>query len=105
MDEGFKTNRRARPLLQHNGPHSWSNPSAALREEDFFRVLHGCLGALPGRLADAFTLREIDNIPSEEICQILGITPTNLWAMLHRARVRLRMCMDKNWFGREGIAS
>ncbi|MCE5229677.1 sigma-70 family RNA polymerase sigma factor [bacterium] len=88
--------------LQQYGPNSWSNPSSAIQEEDFFRTLHGCMGALPGRLADAFTLREIDSIPSDEVCQILGITPTNLWAMLHRARVRLRMCMEKNWFGREG---
>ncbi|MEN6626729.1 MAG: sigma-70 family RNA polymerase sigma factor [Candidatus Sumerlaeia bacterium] len=87
---------------QRYGPSSWADPSAAIKEEQFFEVLNGCLGALPGRLADAFTLREIDNIPSNEICQILGITPTNLWAMLHRARVRLRQCMEAKWFGREG---
>lgn len=87
---------------QQYGPSAWADPSSAIKEEQFFEILNGCLNTLPGRLADAFTLREIDNVPSNEICQILGITPTNLWAMLHRARVRLRLCMEAKWFGREG---
>ncbi len=85
---------------QKNRPLTWSNPQMALEQKEFFAVLQGCLDCLPGRLADAFTLREIENLTTEEICQVLQITPTNLWAMLHRARMRLRQCLEAKWFGK-----
>ncbi len=56
---------------------------------------------LPGRQADAFMMREIEGMKGKEICQALEITPTNLWAMLHRARARLQICLEKNWFNQE----
>ena len=30
---------------------------------------------------------------------MLGITPANLWARLHRARSLLRKCLELHWFG------
>ena len=85
---------------QKNRPQTWSNPARALQEKEFYEVLKGCLDRLPGRLADAFTLREIENLDTPEICQILQVTPTNLWAMMHRARLRLRQCLETNWFNK-----
>jgi len=46
---------------------------------------------LPQGLADAFFLRELDGLDAEEVQQILGITPANLWKRLHRARVLATM--------------
>jgi RNA polymerase sigma-70 factor (ECF subfamily) len=80
-------------------PAAWANPHQALENKEFWATLKGCLDRLPGRLADAFVLREMEQIPSEEVRQILNITPTNLWAMLHRARLRLRQCLESRWFG------
>jgi RNA polymerase sigma-70 factor (ECF subfamily) len=53
---------------------------------------------LPQRTASAFTLREVDGLKSEEICEILSIKVNNLWVMLHRARLHLRNCLELNWF-------
>ena len=39
---------------------------------------------------------------SEEICKVTGITATNLWTMLHRARTRLRKCLENTWFQAAG---
>ena len=57
-----------------------------------------CLNALPPRLAEAFSLRVIDEMETEQVCKVLGITPSNTWVMLHRARARLRACLEANWF-------
>jgi RNA polymerase sigma-70 factor (ECF subfamily) len=54
---------------------------------------------MPAHLVQAYLAREMDEIPTEELCQQLGITPTNLWARLHRARMLLRACLEHNWFG------
>ena len=34
-----------------------------------------------------------------EICKELNITATNAWVLLHRARLRLQMCLQERWFG------
>jgi RNA polymerase sigma-70 factor (ECF subfamily) len=40
----------------------------------------------------------MDETPSDEVCTMLGISESNLWTMLHRARMALRECLEKNWF-------
>jgi hypothetical protein len=43
-------------------------------------------------------LREMDELETDEICRMLTISPSNLWVMLHRARIALRECLEVNWF-------
>jgi RNA polymerase sigma-70 factor (ECF subfamily) len=45
-------------------------------------------------------MREMDDRKTDEICSVLGITQDNAWVMLHRARMALRRCLEKNWFCR-----
>ncbi len=42
----------------------------------------------------AFLLREVEELDTEEICNILEVTRTNLGVLLHRARTRLRECLE-----------
>lgn len=78
------------------------DPHAALDQKEFREILAQCLDTLPPRQAEAFILREMEGMKSDEVCKALDITPTNLWAMLHRARGRLQLCLDKNWFQHQG---
>jgi RNA polymerase sigma-70 factor (TIGR02943 family) len=83
------------------GPASWSGePGRDIETREFWDVFGCCLSKLPQGLADAFYLRELDGLNSDEVQQILGITPANLWARLHRARSLLRQCLETGWFGR-----
>jgi RNA polymerase sigma-70 factor (ECF subfamily) len=83
-------------------PVDWgATPAAALEQSEFWSVFDQCLSPLPARIASAFTLRELDGLSSDEICEILGITQSNLWVMLHRARMHLRRCLEVNWFRKE----
>jgi len=79
--------------------HDWGNPEDALRQLDFMKVLEACVEKLPGQQGRLFMMREWLELESEEICKELAITPTNLWVMLHRARLRLRECLQLGWFG------
>jgi len=88
------------------GPIDWgADASSALMQKEFFDALSQCLSKLPRRIAEAFTLRELEEQNTAEICQVLNITPTNLWVMLHRARIQLRQCLEVNWFERKERAS
>ncbi|KQW43575.1 MULTISPECIES: sigma-70 family RNA polymerase sigma factor [unclassified Roseateles] len=79
--------------------HDWGNPEDALRQVDFMLVLEACVEKLPGQQGRLFMMREWLELESDEICKELSITPTNLWVMLHRARLRLRECLQLGWFG------
>jgi len=83
-------------------PSAWkTDPSQLLEREEFWRVFEKCLSALPARMGEAFTLRMVDHQKVAQVCKVLAITPTNLWVILHRARARLRACLDTTWFKKE----
>ena len=71
-------------------------PEGALEREEFWQAFRGCLGRLSQRQADAFTLRELEDCSSEEICKELAISTSNLWVLLHRARLSLTGCMKSH---------
>jgi len=80
-------------------PKDWMpDQQSVLNSKEFWSTFHGCLGHLPEKTAQAFTMRELDDLNTADICKVLGITPTNLWVMLHRARLQLRECLERNWF-------
>lgn len=80
-------------------PLSWhSDPRKVLEQKHFWKTLTQCLADFPQRLAHAFALREIEEMESEEISGIMGISQTNLGVVLHRARLRLSRCLELNWF-------
>jgi RNA polymerase sigma-70 factor (ECF subfamily) len=91
------------PLFKDNGawadkPAEWGDPEGALSRREFFDVMDICLEKLPPNTARVFIMREIMDLTTEEICKELAITANNLWVMLYRARMGLRMCLEQNWF-------
>ncbi len=79
-------------------PGKWTvNPGKLYEQKEFIDVLYHCLAELPERLAEAFIKREMDGLSTEEICKELGITATNSWVMLYRARMSLRRCLENKW--------
>lgn len=84
---------------QGNGGRWGENPHNLMENKEFWGAFTRCLDGLTPAFRRAFSLRELDGLKTDEICKILGITPTNLWVILHRARSRLRDCLDASWFG------
>jgi RNA polymerase sigma-70 factor (TIGR02943 family) len=80
-------------------PADWGDPERDLSTRQFFSVLEACADKLPAAMGRIFLMREWLELSSEEICKELGLTPTNLYVQLHRARLRLRECLELNWFG------
>ncbi len=82
-----------------SAPAEWGDPEAACGRREFFEVLEICVEKLPGVQGRVFMMREWLELDSDQICKELGITPTNLWVLLHRARLRLQACLQERWFG------
>ena len=81
--------------------------SGEAAERQFWDSLARCLERLPARAAEVFLLREMDELRTETICELMHLTPTNLGVILHRARRQLRDCLSSRYFGRseEGTSS
>lgn len=86
-------------------PADWGNPETAFGQRQFFEVLEACMDHLPATQGRVFMMREWLELSTDEICQELQVTPTNLWVLLHRARMRLRECLQQRWFSSHGPAS
>lgn len=81
-------------------PAEWGNPEQQTSSRQFFEVLEACVSHLPAVQGRLFLMREWLELSSEEVCKELGLTPTNLYVQLHRARLRLRECLELNWYGK-----
>ena len=80
-----------------NAPVEWpATPEAETEKSQLMEILRVCVEALPEKYGHVFRMREIEEMETEEVCNLLEITPTNLWVIMHRTRSRLRACMEKH---------
>lgn len=84
-------------------PSDWSDPEESFRDNQFWVVFEACLNHLPPKHARVFMMREFAELDTDEICAVVGITVSNLHVLLHRARLRLRKCLENKWH-REGAS-
>ena len=76
---------------------SWGHPETALENERFWDAFMACLDGLSPKLAQIFSLRELSGLETAELCEVLNITSSNCWVILHRARLALKDCLETNW--------
>ncbi len=80
----------------------WGTPEKSMNNEQFWVAFNECLSRLPQRMADLLLLRTVDGLETEECCTLLGFeTDNQLWVTLSRTRVKLRLCLETNWFGKD----
>jgi RNA polymerase sigma-70 factor (TIGR02943 family) len=85
--------------LEERVPQSWDNASEKkIENEELRNQLELCINKLPEKYAMVFRMKTLQEFETEEICKELGITSSNLWVIIHRARTQLRKCMEDNWF-------
>jgi RNA polymerase sigma-70 factor (ECF subfamily) len=72
-----------------------------LEAEEFLDYFKRCFAKLPASYADVFQRREVCEDSTENICKELDLTPSNLWVIMYRARLRLAECLKRHWGGLE----
>jgi RNA polymerase sigma-70 factor (ECF subfamily) len=72
--------------------------NSAIENEELGLAIQECISTLPEKQAKVFTMKTIQEISTEDICNELGINPSNLWVIIHRARTTLMDCLNQNWY-------
>lgn len=68
-----------------------------INSDEFLSVLQQCKKKMTELQQAVFTLKIQEEMESEMVCKELGITSSNYWVILHRAKLQLRECLEKNW--------
>jgi len=76
-------------------PQPWAfDPEKAAENSELTEALARCLNGLSDKFRAIFAMKEVEGLDSADICKEFGITPTNLWVILHRARNQLKQCLE-----------
>lgn len=85
--------------LADAAPKLWKQSAdAPMNQAEFDTVLHQCIQKMPAKLVPVFIARFLDDEDSEIICKVHNLTASNYWVMVHRAKLLIRSCLEKNWF-------
>ena len=84
--------------LENRLPKDWStNADSSLNQEEFQSILEICLSKLPPKWRSVFVLKFMEELSSEEVCKETGCSSSNFWVIVHRARLKLRECIENKW--------
>ncbi|MBC7950143.1 MAG: sigma-70 family RNA polymerase sigma factor [Chitinophagaceae bacterium] len=72
-------------------------PDDQLLAKEFHIVLRRCMNKLPSLWIAVFTMKHMDELATENICKELKVTAANFWVIVHRTKLNLRACLQKNW--------
>jgi RNA polymerase sigma-70 factor (ECF subfamily) len=83
-------------------PQPWDErtPERLLASKQAVAALSQAVDDLPPSLREVLLLKDVEALESEAICARLGITDTNLYVRLHRARERVRAAVEKALLGK-----
>ena len=84
--------------LQERAPKNWhESTDEPLHQDEFQKIMQLCLSMLPDKWKSVFILKVMEEMQSDEVCKEIGCTASNLWVILHRARLQLRECIENKW--------
>ncbi len=85
-------------------PNVWEDetPERLLLSKETRAQIEKAIEALPPTQRQVITLRDIEEVSSQEVCNILDITETNQRVLLHRARSKVRRTLEPYMEGQTG---
>jgi len=85
--------------IEEKAPSDWGNfGEKDIENSELKEILNRCIERLPKNQRMVFLLKTVKNYQTEEISNELQLTSSNIWVIIHRARIALRECMENNWF-------
>lgn len=75
----------------------WNQDEELLDNPDFNKVMEHCMDDLPENWRYAVTSKYITDKKADEICQVLNVTVSNYWQIIHRAKLVLKKCLEMKW--------
>lgn len=72
------------------------NAETDLIRKEQIEKLYLCVAKLPEKWRAVIVQKYLEEQDSELICKELAISPSNLWVMIHRAKLLLKSCLTNN---------
>jgi RNA polymerase sigma-70 factor (ECF subfamily) len=86
------------PLHWAVPPRSWgASPEEELLTRETLDLVEQAIAALPPAWREVITLRDVEGLTAEEVCNVLEISETNQRVLLHRARSRVRSALERHF--------
>lgn len=76
---------------------NYSEIEKEIENRELQDAISTCIGLLPGKWKGIVLDKLVDEKESDEVCKEHDITPSNLWVIVHRAKLQLRECLEKKW--------
>ncbi len=76
---------------------AYLNAEETMENSELGDAIYNCMGKLSEKQATVFKMKTILGYETETICNELDITASNLWVILHRARIQMAECLEKKW--------
>jgi RNA polymerase sigma-70 factor (ECF subfamily) len=92
MEKRFKTNGHWQSPPVEADQNTW--------RQEISNHIDDCMEPLPESQRLAFVMREVEGMDSEEICNAIDVSRTNLGVLLYRARNSLRECLEGKGVGK-----
>ncbi|MCB9223552.1 MAG: sigma-70 family RNA polymerase sigma factor [Crocinitomicaceae bacterium] len=69
-----------------------------IENRELREAIMGCIQELPEKWKGIVIDKLVEEKETEEVCKEHDITASNLWVIVHRAKVQLRECLKNKWF-------
>ena len=83
--------------LENKIPKDWQVGDSPTDRKEMQKVINWCKNRLKELQQQVFILKYLEEMESVEICKVLNISTSNYWVLIHRARLQMRDCIEKNW--------
>jgi RNA polymerase sigma-70 factor (TIGR02943 family) len=95
-DHFFQTQKSGQ-WQKESMPKDWANSDSNFDTKEFYKTLENCLGELPEKWKGVFTLSLLEDADSKVVCKEFNLSSSNFWVIIHRAKLQVRACLEKNW--------
>ena len=80
-------------------PEAWQEfADARINQNEFNKIIQYCIGKMPPKLVPVFIAKFLEDEDADKICKDFNISSSNYWVIIHRAKVLIRSCLEKNWY-------
>ncbi|MEP6713083.1 MAG: sigma-70 family RNA polymerase sigma factor [Ferruginibacter sp.] len=68
-----------------------------IEHKEFESILLKCMQKLPALWMTIFNMKFMEDEHAAKICSQMKLSSGNYWVIIHRAKINLRACLQKNW--------
>lgn len=85
--------------LDTTAPANWGfSADASMNRAEFYNILQECIKRMPEKLRLIFIAKFVEETETTILCKEYEISSSDYWVIIHRAKVLMRACLEKNWF-------